>query len=65
MQYHSPVSSEVGEKVAIFDKLSDETEWLLDGDTAEETDHMWILSLGHFLHHLYLREKVLPLTTFS
>ena len=58
--YHSPVSSEVGEEVTIFDKLSDETEGLLDGDTTKETDHMRILSLSYFLHHLYLREEVLP-----
>ena len=59
--HHSSVSSEIGEKVAVFDKLSNETERLLDGDTANKTDHMRILSLSYLFHHLYLREKVLSL----
>ena len=49
----------------MFDKLCDEAEWLLDGDTTKETNHMRVLALSYLLHHLYLREKVLPLISLS
>ncbi len=38
----------------MFDELRDEAEWLLDGDTAKETNHMRILTLSYLLHHLNL-----------
>ena len=52
--YHSSVGSEIGEEVSILDELCDEAEWLLDGDTAKETNHMRILTLSYLLHHLDL-----------
>ena len=52
--YHSSVGSEIGEEVSILDKLCDEAEWFLDGDTAKETNHMRILTLSYLLHHLNL-----------
>ena len=48
------VGSEIGEEVTKLDKLCDEAEWLLDGDTAKETNHMRILALGYLLHRLNL-----------
>ena len=52
--YLSSVGSEVGEEITVFDKLCDEAEWLLDGDTAKETNHISILTLSYLLHHLNL-----------
>ena len=63
--YHSPISSEVGEKITIFDKFCDEAEGLLDCHTAKETHNMWILTLCYLLHHLYFRKEVLPLVPFG
>ena len=60
-KHHSSIHSEIGEEVAKLDKLCDEAEWLLDGDTAKETNHMRVLTLSYLLHHLYLREEVFPL----
>ena len=44
-------------------KLCDETEWLLDGDTANECDHMRIVALSDLLHRINLTEKVSSLTS--
>ena len=52
--YHSPVNSQIREEITIFNKFSDEAEWLLDGDTAKETNHMRVLTLSYLLHYLYL-----------
>ena len=63
--YHSPVGSQIGEEVTKLDKLCYEAEWLLDGDTAKEINHVRVLTLSYLLNHLYLREEVLSLTSFS
>ena len=47
------------------DKLSDKTEWLLNGHTANEVDHMWVVALGYLFHGVYLVEEVSPLATSS
>ena len=39
-------------------KLRDETEWLLDGDTAHQVDNVVVVTFRNLLHHLYLSEKV-------
>ena len=44
-------------------KLCDEAERLLDGDTANECDHMRIVALSDLLHRVNLTEKVSPLTS--
>ena len=49
----------------MFNKLSDEAEWLLDGDTTDERDDMRVVALGNLLHCINLIEKVCPLTTSS
>ena len=49
----------------MFDKLGDETERLLDGDTADERDHMRIVSLGNLFHRINLVKKVCSLTSCS
>lgn len=53
---------QVGKKVSMFHKLCDETEWLLNGDTAHQADHMWVVSLGYLLHCINLVEEVGSLT---
>ena len=54
---------QIREEVAVLHKLSNETEWLLDGDTADEGDHMRIVALGNLLHCVNLIEKISPLTS--
>ena len=44
-------------------KLCDETERLLDGDTANECDHMRIVALSNLLHRVNLTEKVSSLAS--
>ena len=39
-------------------KLCNETEWFLDGDTANECDHMRIVALGDLLHRINFIEKI-------
>ena len=51
---------QIGEEVTIFDKLCDEAEWLLDGDTAKETNHMRILTLSYLLHQSSLSLREIP-----
>ena len=53
-EHHSSIHSQIGKKITIFDKLCDEAEWFLDGDTAKKTNHMRILTLSYLFHHLYL-----------
>ena len=53
-EHHSSVHSQIGEEITKLDKLRDEAEWLLDGDTAKETNHMRVLTLSYLLHHLDL-----------
>ena len=52
--YLSSIGSQIGEEITIFDKLCDEAEGLLNGDTAKETNHMRVLTLSYLLHHLNL-----------
>ena len=47
----------------MLDKFCDETEWLLDGDTANECDHMRIVALSDLLHRVNLTEKVCSLAS--
>ena len=47
----------------MLDKLCNEAEWLLDGDTANERDHMRIVALSDLLHCINLIEKVCSLTS--
>ena len=47
----------------MFDKLSDETERLLDGDTTNKGDDVRIVAFGYFLHRINLVEEVCPLAT--
>ena len=53
---------QVGKEVSMFHKLSNETQWLLNGDTAHQADHMWVVSLGYLLHCINLVEEVRSLT---
>ncbi len=61
--YLHPVSSEVREEVSIYDKLCDETERLLESDTAQHPHHVRALPLRHLLHHVNLRKEVTSLTS--
>ena len=45
---------QVGEEVSILQQVSDETDWLSGGDTANQSDYMGIVTLGYLFHHVNL-----------
>lgn len=47
----------------MFHKLSNEAERFLDGDAANETDHVRIVALGNLFHCVDLVEEVGPLVS--
>ncbi len=49
-----PVGPKECEQVAMRDKLCDEAQRLLNGDTAQHVDNMRVFALGNFLHHVNL-----------
>ena len=61
--YLFPLAPEIVQEVAMRNKLGDETERLLDGDTANQVDYVIVVAFRYLLHHLYLSEKVRPLFT--
>lgn len=63
--HHFSVCPQVREKVSIFDKLCDQTEWLLESDAPQHSNHMGAMPFRHLLHHLNLRQEILALTAFS
>lgn len=52
---------QVGEEVSILQQVSDKTEWLSGGDTANQSDYMGIVTLGYLFHHVNLIQKISPL----
>ena len=65
LNYLLPLISEVIKEVTMRHVLRDETERLLDGDTAYEVDNVIVVAFRYLLHHLYLGEEVCPLLSSS
>jgi len=52
---------QVGAEISVLQELCDETERLLDGDTANQAYYMGAVPLCNLLHHVNLIQKILPL----
>ena len=58
-----PLVLEVGEEVSIWNKLSNETERLLQSHTANHVDNVAVVAFSYLLHHVYLCQEISPLLT--
>ena len=56
--YHPPDVLQVGQQVSMPYKLSDQTQRLLDCDTAHKAHHVSIVALSNKLHHVYLLKEI-------
>ena len=63
VSHQFPDCFQVREEISMLHKLCNETEWFLDGDTANECDHMRIVALGDLLHRINFIEKISSLTS--
>ena len=54
---------QVGEEVSMLHKLCNEAKGLLDGDTANELDHVGVITLCYLLHCVNLIQEVSSFTS--